>query len=174
VALCRIIAGIETAVKRFRRDLGARPPPTTAGTEAGRFTRYRSPASFAEIEPPLRWDRWIEKLETPTRKLERALKEPLTETGASEGSLRQKHLDLELYDRQVHAAARWIGATFELADRKSYGRSLLPFTQSRLRHSGTETVEEPSFEPSVGATADETEVSPTPPSASAARESKDG
>jgi len=122
----------------------------------------------------LKWDRWIEKLETPTRELERALEEQRTEAGVSEGSLRQKHLDLELYDRQVHAAARWIVATFELADRKSYGRSLLPFTKSRLRRSGTGTVEEPASEPSVGATGDETEVSPTPPSASAERESKDG
>ena len=118
------------------------------------------------------WDRWIDKLETPTRELDRALKEKVAESKVTHGSLRDKHLDLELFDRNVHAAARWIAATFELADRESYGRSLRPFARSRRRRSKTQTQEEPPSEPSGDRAAKEIENPPAPPSDSAKRASE--
>lgn len=167
------------AVKQF---LGLEKPtgrePVLLLRQAQRVLRLLQDPDHPRPEPKhegngLDWDRWIEKLETPTRELERALKEERAEAKVTDASLREKQLDLALYDREVHAAARWIVATFELADRESYGRSLLPFAKSRLRRSRTETAEEPSSEPSVGATGKETEVSPAPPSVSAERASKD-
>lgn len=146
--------------------------PVVLLRQARRVLRLLQDPDHARPEPKhegdgLDWDRWIEKLATPARELERAVNENVAEAHESHDSVVKKHLDLELYDRDVNAAARWIVATFELADRKRFGRSLLPFSKSRLRRSQTESEEEPSSEPSGAGAEKKTEVPPTPPPVSA-------
>jgi len=118
------------------------------------------------------WDWWVEKLEPPTRALQQAVYDQDHEARETESLHRAKELEREAYDRQVHAAARWIAATFELADRKRYGRSLRPFAGTRRRRSKTDSEQEPRSEPSGGGTGNGTEDSPTPASVSAQGASK--
>lgn len=118
------------------------------------------------------WDWWVEKLEPPTQALQQAVHEQDDEARETESLHRAKELELEAYDRQVHAAARWIAATFELADRERYGSHLRPFAGHRLRRSKTESEQQPRSEPSGGGTGNGTEDSATPASVSAQGASK--
>lgn len=85
------------------------------------------------------WDWWIDKLEPLARALEQADREREDDAATTQISHRGKHLELERYDRRVHAAARWIAATFELADRKELGADLLPRTRRRQRRPKTDS-----------------------------------
>ena len=81
----------------------------------------------------LEWDWWKEQVEIPLRELEAADRAVSTDEGETDTALEQKRLDLESYDQQVHAVARWLMATYELIDFEPARRSLLPETRGRRR-----------------------------------------
>jgi hypothetical protein len=114
----------------------------------------------------LDWDWWVDKLEPPTRALRQAVYDQDHEARETESFHRAKELELEGYDRQVHAAARWIAATFELADRKRFGTDLRPRTRRRQRRPKTNSDEEAAPGRSGRGAGSETEASPARPSAS--------
>jgi hypothetical protein len=112
------------------------------------------------------WDWWVEKLGPPTQALQQAVYDQDHEARETESFHRARELELEAYDRQVHAAARWIAATFELADRKRYGGHLRPRTRRRQGRSKTNSEEEAALARSGGRSGEETQVSSNPPSGS--------
>jgi len=81
----------------------------------------------------LEWDWWKEQIETPLRELESADRALTADEGETVTALEQKQRDLEQYDDQVHAAARWLMATYELIGFEPARRRLLPETRSRRR-----------------------------------------
>jgi hypothetical protein len=113
------------------------------------------------------WGWWIDKLEPLTRALNQAARERDHDTATTQISHRAKHLELERYDRQVHAAARWIAATLELAELKDLGADLLPRTRRRRRRLKTDSDQNAAAERSDRGSAEATEASPEPPPASA-------
>lgn len=113
------------------------------------------------------WNWWIDKLEPRTRALKQADWDRDHEAGGTESTHRTKHLELERYDRKVHAAARWIAATFELAELKELGADLLPRTRRRRRRPKTDSDGEAAPERSDRGSAEVTEASPELPPASA-------
>lgn len=81
----------------------------------------------------LEWGWWKEQIEIPLRELESADRAVRADAGETDTALEQKRLDLERYDQQVHAAARWLMATYELIEFEPARRSLLPETRGRRR-----------------------------------------
>lgn len=81
----------------------------------------------------LDWDWWKEQIETPLRELESADRAVRADEGETDTALEQKQRDLERYDQQVHAAARWLMATYELIGFEPARKRLLPETRGRRR-----------------------------------------
>lgn len=114
----------------------------------------------------LDWGWWIARLEPPTRALRQAVRDQDHDAAETHITHRAKERELAAYDREVHAAARWIAATFELADRKSFGSDLRPRTRRRQRRAKTKEDQAAAPERSAPGSEDESPKSSDPPSVS--------
>lgn len=79
------------------------------------------------------WDWWKKRIEPPLLNLERTDRALTAEAGETETAQAYKGRNLALYDQQVHAAARWLMATYELLGFEKARKMLLPETRSRRR-----------------------------------------
>jgi hypothetical protein len=82
---------------------------------------------------PIDWDQLKEEVEEPLHELERTDRALRVDEDETETALGHKRRDRELYDRQVHAAARWLMATYELVGYEKAQRRLLPESRGRRR-----------------------------------------
>jgi len=82
---------------------------------------------------PIDWDQVKEEVEAPLLELERTDRDLQVDEGETESVIEHKRQDQERYDRQVHAAARWLMATYELLGYEKAQRRLLPESRARRR-----------------------------------------
>lgn len=107
---------------------------------------------------PLDWETWKGLVETPLRKLRRAEAALTADQGESETAFVQRLQDRERFDQQVHAAARWLMATYELIGFEQARRDLLPETRKRRRGP---RAKEASQTPEVGSGAPTVPIGPS-------------
>lgn len=92
---------------------------------------------------PIDWDQVRNEVEQPLLELERTDRALTLDEGETDTVLEHKRRDQERYDRQVHAAARWLMATYELVGYEEAQRRLLPDSRARRRSRREARIAEP-------------------------------